>query len=40
MRQFRKLVDQHKQRIYGFALYYSGNSEDAEEITQDVLLSL
>lgn len=40
MRQFRKLVDQHKQRIYGFALYYSGNSEDAEEITQDVLFSL
>ena len=40
MGQFRRVVYQHKQRIYGFALYYSGNLEDGEEITQDVLRSL
>lgn len=40
MQNFRKLVDQHQQRIYGFAYYFMGNREDAEEITQDVLFSL
>lgn len=40
MRQFRKLVETHQQRIYGFAWYFMGNREDAEEITQDVLLSI
>lgn len=40
MRHFRKLVEQHQRRIYGFAYYFMGNREDAEEITQDVLLSL
>lgn len=40
MRRFRKLCDQHRDRIYTFAWYFLKNREDAEEATQDVLLRL
>ena len=40
MRRFRKLCEQHRDRIYTFAWYFLGNREDAEEVVQDVLLRL
>lgn len=40
MRRFRRLCAQHQDRICTFARYYLGNREDAEDITQEVLLRL
>ena len=40
IRRFRKLCRQHTDRIYTFAFYYLGNREDAEDVTQEVLLRL
>ena len=40
MRRFRKQCQQHKDRIFTFALYFLGNREDAEDTTQEVLLRL
>ncbi len=40
MRRFKTLVEQHKDRIYTFAYYFLGNSADAEDVTQDVLIRL
>lgn len=40
MRRFRKLVEEHRHRIYSFAYYYLGNHEEAEDVTQEVLLRL
>ena len=37
---FRKLVDQHRNRVYTFAFYSLGNREEAEDATQEVLLRL
>lgn len=39
-RRFRQLVDQYKDLVYNQAYYFTGNKEDAEDITQDVLLKL
>lgn len=40
MRRFRKLCEEHRDRIYTFARYYLGNREDAEDVAQEVLLRL
>ena len=40
MKRFRQLCQQHRQRIFTYARYYLGNSEDAEDATQEVLLRL
>ena len=40
IRHFQKSATQHQQRIYTFACYLLRNREDAEEVTQDVLLRL
>ncbi len=39
-RRFKTLVHQHKDLVYNQAYYFTGNREDAEDITQDVLLKL
>lgn len=39
-KQFHTLVEQHKDRVYSFARYYLGNQEDAEDVTQEVLVRL
>lgn len=38
VRKFKKLVQQHRNRIYTFAFYYSGHPEEAEDIAQEVLM--
>ncbi|MFH1755915.1 MAG: sigma-70 family RNA polymerase sigma factor, partial [Candidatus Latescibacterota bacterium] len=38
--QFTKLVDQHRHRIYTFAYYHLGNREEAEDVSQEVLIRL
>jgi RNA polymerase sigma-70 factor (ECF subfamily) len=38
--EFRSLVDQHRDRIYTFAYYNLGNREEAEDVTQEVLIRL
>ncbi len=40
MRRFRKICERHRDRIFTFACYYLGNREDAEDVTQEVLLRL
>lgn len=40
MPDFQQLVEQHQQRIFVFAFYFLGSREDAEEITQDTLLTV
>ena len=40
MRRFRKICERHRDRISTFACYYLGNREDAEDVTQEVLLRL
>lgn len=40
MRKFKTLVDEHRHKIYTFAYYCIGNREDAEDVTQEVLLRL
>ena len=37
---FRRLCDQHRDRIFTYACYWLGNREDAEDATQEVLLRL
>ncbi len=39
-RIFENLLREHKDAIYGFAFYLLGNAEDAEDVTQDVFISL
>jgi RNA polymerase sigma factor (sigma-70 family) len=39
-RRFQHLVNQHKDLVYSQAYYFTGNKEDAEDITQEVLLKL
>ena len=38
--QFATIYDQHKGLVYTIALNYLQNTEDAEEITQDVFVQL
>jgi RNA polymerase sigma-70 factor (ECF subfamily) len=38
--QFEELYNQHKNLVYNLALQYVQNTEDAEEITQDVFVSV
>jgi RNA polymerase sigma-70 factor, ECF subfamily len=40
LRLFQKLVEQHRHRVYTFAFYYLRDREEAEDVTQDVLLKL
>ena len=37
---FRELVDRHRDRVYGFAYHHLGSREEAEDVTQEVLLRL
>lgn len=37
---FEEIYQQHKNRVFNLALQYVQNAEDAEEITQDVFLSV
>jgi RNA polymerase sigma-70 factor (ECF subfamily) len=39
-KHFRRVVEQHRNRIYTFAIYSLGNREEAEDVTQEVLLRL
>jgi RNA polymerase sigma factor (sigma-70 family) len=34
------MVDQHRHRIYTFAYYHLGNPEEAEDVTQEVLVKM
>ena len=36
--EYKRLVDEHKDRIYGHAFYFLGDRRDAEDVTQDVLI--
>ena len=38
--QFKKIVNNNKDLIYNQAFYFSANKEDAEDITQEVLIKL
>jgi RNA polymerase sigma-70 factor (ECF subfamily) len=38
--EFKKLVEQHKDRVYSYAAYMLRNWADAEEVTQTVFLRL
>ncbi len=40
MPDFREIVEQHRHRVYTFSFYCLGNAEDAEDVTQEVLLRL
>ena len=37
---FKEIYHEHKNLVYNLALQYTQNSEDAEEITQDVFISV
>jgi RNA polymerase sigma-70 factor (ECF subfamily) len=39
-RRFTDTVEQYRHRIYTFSHYFLGNSEDAEDVTQEVLVRL
>lgn len=39
-RRFEKLVHGYQHRVYGFAYYLLGDREEAEDVTQEVLLRL
>ena len=38
--QFKRVVNQHKDFIYSYAYYFTGTCEDAEDLTQEVLLRI
>lgn len=40
LEDFEAAVAQHKDMVYSFAYYYLGNRQEAEDVTQDVLLKL
>jgi RNA polymerase sigma factor (sigma-70 family) len=37
---FPKIVQQHKDRVFGYSYYFLHNREDAEDVTQDVFVRL
>ena len=37
---FEAAVERHQRKVYTFARYYLGTTEEAEDITQEVLLKL
>jgi len=40
MKDFEKIVDRHRHGIYTFAFYSLANHEEAEDVTQEVLIRL
>ena len=40
LEQFEEAVAQHKNSVFSFAYYYLGNRQEAEDVTQDVLIKL
>ncbi len=40
MNGFETAVDRHQRKVYTFARYYLGSSEEAEDVTQEVLIKL
>ena len=40
LEEYEEAVVQHQDMVYSFALYYLGNRQEAEDVTQDVLLKL
>lgn len=38
LRRFEQQVVRYQHRLYGFAFYFLGNREEAEDVTQEVLL--
>ncbi len=40
LEDYEQAVAQHKDMVYSFAFYYLGNRQEAEDVTQDVLLKL
>ena len=38
--QFKRVVKQYKDFIYSYAFYFSGTREDAEDLTQEVLIRI
>lgn len=40
LHQFEQLVHQYQDRVYGFACYFLGDREAAQDVTQEVLIRL
>lgn len=38
--RFDTLVKQHRNRVYGFALHYLGDADDAADVTQEVFIRM